>query len=275
MASINLPIFLMTDFGLRDTYVGQMRAVIASAAPDSTIYDLTHQVPSFSIEEGAWLLSTMLSFLPDTSITLVIVDPGVGGSRRPIAIKSGDKVFIAPDNGLLSVLLADELRPPEPAIVSLPTTFPCVQIERSLKNQSSISSTFHGRDIFAPAAAFLASGGDFNSLGAPLKSLYAFPSFEGTTISETEIAGFVIHVDHFGNLVTTIRSTEIAGDVFVQIEDYIITKQVNAFYEGALLEPVWYVHSSGYIGITMNSGNVADFLSVNYGDEVRLVRKRK
>ena len=108
-----------------------------------------------------------------------------------------------------------------------------------------------------------------------MKSLYALPSFEGTTISETEIAGFVIHVDHFGNLVTTIRSTEIAGDVFVQIEDYIITKQVNAFYEGALLEPVWYVHSSGYIGITMNSGNVADFLSVNYGDEVRLVRKRK
>ena len=124
MASIKLPIFLMTDFGLRDTYVGQLRAVIASAAPDSTIYDLTHQVPNFSIEEGAWLLSTMLTFLPDTSITLVIVDPGVGGSRRPIAIKSGDKVFIAPDNGLLSVLLADELRPPEPAIVSLPTTFP-------------------------------------------------------------------------------------------------------------------------------------------------------
>ena len=275
MASIKLPIFLMTDFGSRDTYVGQMRAVIASAAPGSIIYDLTHQVPSFSIEEGAWLLSTTLSFLPDSSITLVIVDPGVGSSRLPIALKSGNKVFIAPDNGLLSVLLAEELRPPEPAIVSLPNTLPCVQIEGSLTKRTSISSTFHGRDIFALSAAFLVSGGDFNSLGTPLKSLYALPLFKGIAVSETEIAGSVIHVDHFGNLVTTIQSTEIIGDVFVKVGNHLITKQVNAFYEGDLLEPVWYVHSSGFLGITMNSGNVADFLSVNYGDEVRLLRKRK
>ena len=102
MAELNLPIFLFSDFGLQDPYVGQVRAVIASSSVGSSIYDLTYDVPFFSIEEGFWLLGTTIDFLPESSIVLAIVDPGVGSSRLPIALKSNEKIFIGPDNGLLS-----------------------------------------------------------------------------------------------------------------------------------------------------------------------------
>ena len=180
-------ITLLTDFGTQDTFVGVMKGVIRSIAPDVTTIDLTHYVPPQDIRAGAFALKTAYAYFPPGTIHLAVVDPGVGGGRRPVAARIGDYVFVCPDNGLLSHVLARET--PHQAVALNNTRYQLPQVSR----------TFHGRDIFAPAAACLASGVSLESLGTPVARLATFP-LSSPHVEVEHITSHVVYIDVFGNV---------------------------------------------------------------------------
>jgi S-adenosyl-L-methionine hydrolase (adenosine-forming) len=192
------PIALLTDFGYRDHYAGAMKGVLASIAPDAALLDVTHGVPPQSIAAGAIVLRESWRFFPRRTVFLVVVDPGVGTSRLPIAVETrAGARFVGPDNGVLSLAVHD-------AGLSR-----AVRLESNRHRLASLSSTFHGRDIFAPAAAFLSRGTPLGSLGSTLvriKRLH-LPRPDGTAGA---IRGEVLYVDAFGNLITNISRNDVA-----------------------------------------------------------------
>src|SRR5262249_38210989 len=147
---------LLTDFGTADGYVGVMKGVLLGIAPRAQVVDLSHDVPPQQIATGAWILHTAWRYFPPDSIFVCVVDPGVGGARRPVALRAGDRLFVGPDNGLFSYILASE--PPESAVI----------LDNPRFHLTAPSATFHGRDIFAPAAGHLAAGVPLASLGTSL-----------------------------------------------------------------------------------------------------------
>jgi S-adenosylmethionine hydrolase len=184
------PIFLLTDFGTNDPFVGIMKAVILGIHPDSELIDLTHEVPAGDIRSGAVLLWQALPFLPEGSVVLCVVDPGVGTERRPILLQSGGIDFIGPDNGIFSYILEEgvqawELRNPDLALTHKGTTF-------------------HGRDIFAPAAAHTAAGIPPPSFGPPVEELVQIPPPLLECQQEGKLYGEIIHTDRFGNALTSL-----------------------------------------------------------------------
>ena len=192
------PIALLTDFGYRDQYVGSMKGVLASIAPDAALLDITHGVPPQSIAAGAIALRESWRFFPRRTVFLVVVDPGVGTSRLPIAVETrAGARFVGPDNGVLSLAARD-------AEISR-----AVRLESTRHRLARPSSTFHGRDIFAPAAAFLSRGTPLGTLGSTLASIKPLhlPKPAGTA---GIIRGEVLYVDAFGNLITNISSKDVA-----------------------------------------------------------------
>ena len=199
-------ITLLTDFGTRDVYAGVMRGVIAGIAPAARVVDLTHEVAPQAVDEAGFLLAQAAPFFPAGTIHVAVVDPGVGTARKVVCARSSRAVYLAPDNGLLSRALEqdppDEVRSVEERRWFLP----------------ALSSTFHGRDLFAPVAAHLANGVAPRELGPPLERL-AGPALERPRRSAGRVVGRVVHVDRFGNLVTDIptaglgpiRSAVVAG----------------------------------------------------------------
>jgi S-adenosylmethionine hydrolase len=189
---------MLSDFGLRDTYVGQMKGVILGIAPQAMLVDLTHEVPPQDVTEGAFQLATAWrSFLPGT-VHVAVVDPGVGTSRRPIAFRFSDQFFVLPDNGLCSFVLGNET--PDYAVV---LDRPAARLER-------MSDTFHGRDLFSPAGAQIARGLTLDDLGSRIdvESIMrlAFPSVEQRPAI---VRGPIVSIDHFGSCRTFIRPDDL------------------------------------------------------------------
>lgn len=184
---------MLTDFGHRDAYVGIMKSVIRKICPDAETIDLCHDVPAQNVLSGAFILSTTIPFLPEKAVVLAVVDPGVGTPRRAIAVETEHFVLIGPDNGLFTLVLERT-----PAIRAHALENPDYRLER-------VSSTFHGRDIFAPAAAHVAAGLDIAEFGpeVDLKSLVRFPEI-GPIIKESSVECRVVHIDHFGNCITNL-----------------------------------------------------------------------
>lgn len=280
MAPVRRPIFLLSDFGLADSYVGQMRAVIASIAPECTVHDLTHAVEPFAVDEGAWLLETALGALPADAVVVAVVDPGVGTHRRPLVVQAGERTFVGPDNGLLSAVIP---RPPPPTSRergrAAATIRPIAHgiafsseagievrelCEPSLM-RSRVSATFHGRDVFAPAAAHIANGADFRRAGPPCREMLAFPPFCGETVEWGVIAGYVVHVDHFGNLVTTVRAAQLFPSFVATVSGRQIDTHVRTFGEVEVAQLFCHVDSSGFLAIAMNRGSAAAELGVGRG----------
>jgi len=192
------PIALLTDFGYRDHYAGVMRGVIASIAPDAPVIDITHGIPPQSIVAGAIALRESWRFFPKRTVFLAVVDPGVGTSRLPVAIETrAGARFVGPDNGLLALAAEDA------GIVR------AVRLESERHRLPRTSSTFHGRDIFAPAAAWLSRGTSLRALGSPLESLRPL-RLPQPVVTRNEIRGEVLYVDGFGNLVTNLRRSDLA-----------------------------------------------------------------
>jgi S-adenosylmethionine hydrolase len=185
---------LLTDYGYVDTYVAQVKAVLLSMCPTCEILDLTHGVPPQNVRSGAYLLATATPYLPDGAIVIAVVDPGVGTARRAIAVRGMRHTYLAPDNGLLSLVLRDD--PPQCA----------VSLDNPRYHLSDVSATFHGRDIFAPCAAHLANGVPIDRLGTPVEATELVslpdiePEFEGEVVRCTPL-----HIDHFGNVVFNLR----------------------------------------------------------------------
>jgi S-adenosylmethionine hydrolase len=187
--SLTRPIItLLTDFGSADPYVGMMKGVILEICPAAHLVDITHEVPPQDIRAGAFFLERSYPYFPRGTIHLVIVDPGVGTARKPIAVRSDGHFFVGPDNGLLSVAAR------RPRIVHL---------TRAAYFRSEVSHTFHGRDIFAPVAAHLAAGAPFESLGARLSRMVQLAHVRPRRVAGG-LRATVASVDRFGNLVTSI-----------------------------------------------------------------------
>jgi len=257
--SDNRPLItLMTDFGCRDTYVGQMKGVIYQIVPGANVIDLTHAIPPQNVRAAAVILDDVIdTFGPDT-VHVVVVDPGVGTSRKAIALASRLGRFIAPDNGVLSQVLK---RDPDAHAVHLNNT---------KYHRQAVSSTFHGRDIFAPAGAHLAAGVLMADLGEPVTQLQQIDLPEPTP-TEQGLTLHVLWIDHFGNLFTNLRQSEAAGrPLEVQLSGSVSVALASTFADVSPGEPVVYFGSSGRLEVAIRDGNAANALNLKVGDPIQL-----
>lgn len=253
-------ISLISDFGLADEYVGVIKGVILSGKPDATIVDICHTVPPQDVAAGAFILSRSYHFFPVGTIFIAIVDPGVGSKRHILAAEWAGKIFIGPDNGILS----DVLRAAGPAL-SL------YRITTNLLPEPP-SATFHGRDIMAPLAALLAGGLALDQIGTKTKvtdcCLLPPPPLE---ISASGLSGAIIHIDGFGNLCSSITKAEVArlgqtGQLVVQIGGAIITGISRCYADGEELIALWDSHN--HLEIAQPGGSAEKTLQAKRGDRL-------
>jgi S-adenosylmethionine hydrolase len=264
-------IVFMTDFGTANDAVAICRAVIYSIAPEARITDITHQVTPYNIEEGARFLAGVTPYYPPGTIFLVVIDPGVGTSRKAIAVKSKKgQYFVLPDNGLITPVIDRD----------------GLDSAREITNQhwmiqAPVSSTFHGRDIFSPAAAHLAAGWEFNLVGPVLPELVRL-SPKTSTITPRGIDGEIMAVDDpYGSLITDVRGDDFMqlgynlGDkIVVQINRRPVTlPYVKTFMDVAVGDALLYVDSRGRVGIAINQGSYAGKFSVKPPASLFIPRK--
>ncbi len=240
---------LTSDFGTRDHYVGAMKGVIARLAPAVQVVDITHEVPSYDIAEGAFAIAQAYRFFPEGTVHVVVVDPGVGTSRRPLAAAAGGHFFIAPDNGSLSQVLEAE-------------RFEARCIERR-HGLGALSRTFHGRDLFAPAGARLAAGLSFDQLGPVLAELQLLPPM---TIAHG--LGRVLHIDGFGNIVTSFREPDLPRGACLAIAGRTICLRADSYAAAPEAQLFLIAGSSGYLEVSLNRDSAARALGVRAGAEV-------
>ncbi len=258
-------IALLTDFGMADGYVGVIKGVILGIAPQARLVDLTHEVPPQDIATGAWVLHIAWRYFPAGAIFLCVVDPGVGSTRRPIALAAGDRRFVGPDNGLFSYVLRDA--PPDLVVT----------LDNARYSLSSPSATFHGRDIFAPAAAHLAAGVPLDQLGSPLAAkrlvrlTLSTPQWRGDLL-----VAHVLHVDRFGNLITDLEpalTDAVLADarITVELAGSPIAARARTFADAPPDAPALLRDSSGQLAIAVRNASAAALLGATNGTEV-LVR---
>jgi S-adenosylmethionine hydrolase len=255
-------ITLLTDFGTDDIYVGVMKGVLRRLAPHSAVIDLTHAVAAQDVVQGAFLLEQAWRHFPPGTVHLVVVDPGVGTSRRRLALKSEGHYFVGPDNGVLSAALPDAARGQrsagqqyEPHEVDVPQGVRAVAGEGGAA--ANVSATFEGRDVFGPAAAFLANGGDLEQIGRPVERLLALPAFRAP-----ELRGVVLHVDRYGNLVTDIRGADLSPDTQFEVAGRRL-RLVRTYGEASELCAI--VGSGGYVEVALPNGSAAAALGLGKG----------
>jgi S-adenosylmethionine hydrolase len=260
---------LLTDFGTEDTYVGQMKGIIAGLCPDAVVIDLTHAVQPQQIEQGAFLLETALGAFPEGAVHVAVVDPGVGTQRAALALRARGRTFIGPDNGLLSCALPDELRAGDrTAMVRLPPTIEAVSLTPPVGRP--VSPTFHGRDLFAVAAGRLAAGVPLAALGTPVESVTAVPAFSGRPLGPGIVGGYIVHIDRFGNVITTIRAGDLPGGVrALTVGDRRIETWVTTYAEGQGL--VALIGSGDYLEAAEVNGNAAAHLGAHIGMPVAVL----
>ncbi len=266
------PIVLTTDFGLSDPYVGVMKGVILGINPGAKIVDLTHQVQPQNLIHASFILETSHAFFPQDSIHVAVVDPGVGTSRKAILLVSPVGIFVAPDNGILSGILGPFLDNPPTASDTVPVPPGCAAYELANPDFQlhPVSSTFHGRDIFSPAAAHLSMGAALEAFGPPLQELVWLP-FPQPIQEADRITGQVIYADHFGNLVTNIPGTMVQGKdrAVVEYRSHRLAGLHRTFHqnpEHPAGEPLALVGSNGYLEIAVPNGNAASLLAGGAGD---------
>jgi S-adenosylmethionine hydrolase len=254
-------ITLLTDFGTQDAFVGVMKGVITSLAPHAAVIDLTHHVPPQDIRAGAFVLNTAYRHFPPGTVHLVIVDPGVGGARRPVAAQIGDFFYVCPDNGLLSHVLAQD------------TLTQAVTLDNPQFHLPHVSRTFHGRDIFAPVAAHLAHGVPLETLGTLLETLQTFPLSQPLVFGDT-ITCRIIYADVFGNLFTDLTEDMMtAGKVFRAVLDVgsmTINGLSDSYSQAGEGEPLALFGSSGHLEIAVRNGNAREQLGMKVGDRVTI-----
>jgi S-adenosyl-L-methionine hydrolase (adenosine-forming) len=242
-------ITLLTDFGVADYFVGAMKGAILSVNPDAAIVDITHEIPAQDVAAGAFTLLAAYDTFPAGTIHVAVVDPGVGSSRRPIVVSAADHFFVGPDNGLFTYVYD---RHPD---------FEAFHITATNYFRHPVSTTFHGRDIFAPVAAALSTGVDLSSLGTRISDPIRRPLMHKFEI---------LHVDRFGNCVTNITREVFPEGSSLLVNETVI-RAFRRFYadlEGP--EPFLIWGSAGFLEISMNGRSASTFLAVAEGDEVQI-----
>jgi S-adenosylmethionine hydrolase len=240
-------ITLTTDFGEQDFYVAAMKGVIASCCNEAIVVDLSHSLPPQDLFATALFLEGAAPIFPSETVHVIVVDPGVGTARRPVAARIGEHYFVCPDNGLLTLILKKH---PlfEARIIANPA---CMT--------KTVSKTFHGRDIFAPTGAYLASGQPFTEVGPVIETLQTLEMPEAAWISETTVAGTVMYIDAFGTLVSNIPRKWLEGKRIRQVR--VGTLGLNGigttFGDVPQGQPVAYFGSSERLEIAVNCGSAA------------------
>jgi hypothetical protein len=238
-------ILLFTDFGAADIYVGQVKAVLQEHAPKVPVIDLLNDAPAFNVKAGAHLLAALAARLPTGSVTLAVVDPGVGGPREPVAVLADGRWFVGPDNGLISVAAA---RAKKTEVLSIGW------------RPRGLSASFHGRDLFAPVAAMLVQG---KRKSANLKKAALAVSFGPDDLGE------VIYVDHFGSLVTGLRAGAVPQGRKLVINGRDIP-HARVFSEVRQGEVFWYENSLGLVEIAANAASAAAKLGLRVGQALAM-----
>lgn len=255
---------LMTDFGTRDPYVAQMKGVLLTVCPRAQIIDISHEVAPQSVLEGAFILSQAAPMFPPGTVHVAVVDPGVGGDRRILAARIDGRTFLAPDNGLLSLVIA---RGPLEELVA-------VRAGEFLP--PAASTTFHGRDVFAPLAGQVLNGLDIARLG-PQPQTYKHLDIAAPRVEADEMVGQVIYIDRFGNLVSNIPGQEVLGHAQAEGLRVSLAGQEVGGLQGAycFTEPghsLAVINSMGLLEIAVNGGSAKDTFHCTLGAEVRVKR---
>ena len=268
-------IALLTDFGVRDTYVGELKGAVLSINPSVTIVDITHEIPPQDIRAGAFLLGNAATAFPAGTVYVAVVDPGVGSERRPVLLETPQGTFVAPDNGLLTHVAwhGDHHHPP-PSTSGLAPLLSGVKawhLTNPAYWRSSVSNTFHGRDVFAPVAAHYATGVPAAEMGSPVTELWRLP-FPQPKLQEGVVTGEVIYVDHYGNLVTNIPAPMLPPEAQVEVAGHRI-EGLSRHYDTA--RPlVAMLGSHDTLEIANPGGSAAEALGVGQGAQVRVTPVR-
>ncbi|HWH56740.1 MAG TPA: SAM-dependent chlorinase/fluorinase [Terriglobales bacterium] len=256
---------LTTDFGLNDHFVGTLKGVILNIVPDANIVDICHSVQAFDILDGALALAQSYAYFPARTVHLVVVDPGVGSARRPIIATSEMHNFVAPDNGVLSLMYAREQRL---SVRHITSEHYFVQ---------PVSNTFHGRDIFAPVAAYLAKGVDQEKFGEEVTDYVRFNAPKPKAVDATSMRGVVLRVDRFGNLITNFTPQDAPALFQADVPPFKmvvgkreVTSMRTNYAEGAPGELFAIVGSMGFIEIAANRGSASQTAGAVKGSEVLL-----
>ena len=253
-------IALLSDFGLQDHYVAAMKGVVLGICPDATLIDISHDIRRHDILAGALELEAVAPYLPPGTVVVAVVDPGVGSERRGVAIEAGDLRLVGPDNGLLSRAAAS--RSPQRAVT----------LNNPVYARGVVSRTFEGRDRFAPAAAWLASGVALDALGPPANDLVQC-DVPDAQVSADGIDGVVLRIDHFGNLITNLhRSTleRLDGPLTVRVAGAALQGVSQAYAESAPGALCALVGSTERLEIAVNGGSAATLLGVARGAAVHV-----
>lgn len=258
-------ITLLTDFGDRDSFVASMKGVILTINPHAALVDLSHHVPPHSVEDAAYLLKSCYRYFPEGTVHVAVVDPGVGSARRPLIAKSAHYFFLAPDNGLLTPILADD------------SEMEVREIENEDYRLTSSGPTFDGRDLFAPAAAWLTRQQPFASFGRLIDDCKTFtiskPKWEAMAL-----VGEIVYVDRFGNLISNltpdhvkeVRDLTKRPNPLIRIAGHTIDKLVGSYLEGNAQVPCALINSNGQLEIFLKESSAASLLQLGKKEAVRL-----
>lgn len=266
-------ITLLTDFGLENNFVGVMKGVICRINPAVQIIDISHNVRAGDIKEAAFLLKNSYKYFPKSTIYLVVVDPGVGTRRRAILVKTKNYFLVAPDNGVLSWALKDE------------QISQIIEIQNNRYFLKPVSNTFHGRDIFAPVAAWLSRGKAPQVFGKPIQKIKQIPYPVPEYQPPDKLLGEVIYIDHFGNLITNISQEEFLkftknpptksgqAKFEIKIKNYKISK-ISHSYGPPIKQPIVLVDSFDNLELALPGGNLAKSINIRKGEPIIVSRKK-
>lgn len=258
-------ITLTTDFGTNDHFVGAMKGVILEIVPEAAIVDISHAVQAHDVLDGALTISQAYSYFPTGTVHVVVVDPGVGTKRRPILASSDGYHFVAPDNGVLSMVYAREER------------IHVRHISSEHYFRQPVSNTFHGRDVFAPVGAYLAKQVDSHKFGEEIQDFVKFAAPKPKAAGENRIRAVVLKVDRFGNLITNVTPTDVPalfsgkGKFTITVGSKEITEIHSTYAAGSPGEVFGILGSMGYLEISANRAAAAQLTGAGKGSEVAIV----
>lgn len=255
-------ISLLTDFGLKNNFVGVIKAVILRLNPQAKIVDICHEIKAQDILEAAFLLKGSFRYFPSGTVHLVVVDPGVGSRRKKLLVKTKDYFFIGPDNGVLSLALKED-RP-----------LNIIKITNEKYFLRPVSDTFHGRDVFAPVAAYVSKGEDIHKFGEPISSLKNL-ELPQPKVKRNELTGELIYIDRFGNLISNIDKDTLNNFIKnkkfkICIKDKIIDKLSHNYSEAPKKKPIALIDSFDYLEIAISCDSASDYLQVDKGEKIKV-----
>ncbi len=262
-------IALLTDFGEKDWYVGSMRGVIQTIAPGCHTADITHEVPAFDVRAGALILEASYHYFPEGTVFCCVVDPGVGSARNVLVATDGYYFFVAPDNGLLTLVFKNRVQ-----------SFMAWKATNKAFMLPQVSQTFQGRDVFAPLAAHLVRDVKPAAMGELLPTIEMFAYQEPRVLDGEAVLGEVIYIDQFGNIFTNIRRSNLihlknkltdGKDWLLQVGEQTVKGLAGSYHERAPGEAVFYWGSAGYLELAVNQSNAAEIFACLPGTPVRLI----